>query len=118
MVVDRQDIGILQAVSEHWQYDREKKHFHFTDLENLAKMYTREYMKMHTLGLRIVALVFAVALVGSGMVFADPPSPTPPSPPPGGPKELVDLTNGNANAGAVTKTAEVSPVFGASPKFR
>ncbi len=72
---------------------------------------------MHTLGIRIAALVFGVALVGSGMALADPPSPTPPSPPPGGPKVLSVISGGHANAGAVAKTAEVSPVFGASPKF-
>ena len=72
---------------------------------------------MHTLGIRIATLAFGVALVESGMAFADPPSPTPPSPPPGGLKVLADLTNGKVNARAVAKTAEVSPVFGASPKF-
>ncbi len=68
---------------------------------------------MHTLGIRIAALVFGVALVGGGMALADPPSP-----PPGGPKELDVLTNFHASERAVTRTAEVSPVFGASPKVR
>ncbi len=72
---------------------------------------------MHMLGLRIAALVFGVALVGSGMAFADtPPSPTPPDLPLAE-KDLAELTDGKANADAVTTTAEVSPVFGASPKF-
>ena len=59
----------------------------------------------------IAAIVFAVALIGSGLVVADPPNP-----PPGGLKDLAVITGGHANAGAVQRVTEVSPVFGgASP---
>ena len=59
----------------------------------------------------IAAIAFAVALMGSGLVVA-----VPPNPPPGGFKVLSAISN--ANAGAVLKVAEVSPVFSVSPVHR
>lgn len=61
----------------------------------------------------IAAIAFAVALMGSGLVVADPPTP-----PPGGLKDLAEISGGHANPGTVQRVTEVSPVFGASPTVR
>ncbi len=62
----------------------------------------------------VAAVAFFVAVIVSGLVAADPPSP-----PPGGLKNLTEISNGQANSRAVRGVVEVSPVFGgASPSAR
>lgn len=70
----------------------------------------------------IAAAIFALAMIGSGVMAAgegvgppsDPPTDTPPRIDP--PADLSFVSDGHASDRAVARTAEVSPVFGgASP---